>query len=76
MAQTQNVGDASPRAGRSAPIGTASRYSAYVANVILRVEEHEDFVDHMVKQYQDMLRQNLADPSIGGPAPSGDDTLN
>lgn len=54
----------------------ASRYSAYVANVILRVEEHEDFVDHMVKQYQDMLRQNLADPNIGGPVPSPDDTLN
>ena len=54
----------------------ASRYNAYVANVILDIEDHEEFVQHMVKQYQDMLRQHLADPSIGGPAASGDDTLN
>ena len=47
----------------------SARYSAYVANVILNVEEHEPFVEHMVKQYQEMLRQHLADPNLaGGPA--------
>lgn len=44
----------------------ASRYSAYVANAVLKVENHEDFVADMTKQYQEMLRQNLADPNLAG----------
>lgn len=53
----------------------AARYSAYVGNVVLQVEEHEPFVEHMVKQYQEMLRQHLADPNLaGGPAPQ--DSIN
>jgi hypothetical protein len=45
----------------------AARYSAYVANAILRVPNHEDFVKHMTEQYQEMLRQNLADPGLAKP---------
>ena len=42
----------------------SARYSAYVAKNVLNVENQEEFVDHMVKQYTEMLRQNLADPSV------------
>lgn len=46
----------------------SSRYSAYVAKAILEVENHEDFVQHMVKQYSEMLRQHLADEALESPA--------
>ncbi len=46
----------------------AARYNAYVAKTVLDVEEHEKFVTHMVEQYKDMLRQNLADQSLDPPA--------
>ena len=44
----------------------AARYNAYVANVILEVDDHEAFVEHMTGQYQEMLRQHLADPNLAG----------
>lgn len=42
----------------------AARYNAYVANAIMKVDNHEEFVKHMVEQYTEMLRQNLADGDI------------
>lgn len=42
----------------------AARYNAYVANAILEVDKHEEFVKHMVDQYSEMLRQHLADGDI------------
>ena len=36
----------------------SSRYSAYVANAVLEVPDHEEFVKQMTAQYQEMLRQN------------------
>ena len=42
----------------------AARYNAYVANGILKIDNHEEFVKHMVEQYTDMLRQHLADDDI------------
>ncbi len=42
----------------------AARYNAYVAKVVLDVPNHEEFVAKMVGEYQDMLRQHLADPSL------------
>jgi hypothetical protein len=42
----------------------SARYSAYVANTILGVPKHEDFVREMTAKYQEMLRQHLADPSL------------
>ena len=42
----------------------ASRYNAHVAKNVLEVETHEDFVQDMVKNYTEMLRQNLADPKL------------
>ena len=42
----------------------ASRYNAFVAKNILEVENHEEFVDTMTKEYTEMLRQHLGDDSI------------
>lgn len=43
----------------------AARYNAHVAKVVLDVDNHEVFVKTMVDEYREMLRQHLADPSIG-----------
>lgn len=43
----------------------AARYNAHVAKSVMEVENHEDFVTHMVEQYREMLRQHLADPALG-----------
>ncbi|MCG8447572.1 MAG: DUF3144 domain-containing protein [Hyphomicrobiales bacterium] len=45
----------------------SARYSAYVAKSVLDVQDHEDFVQHMVKQYTEMLRQHLADENLSAP---------
>ncbi len=42
----------------------AARYNAYVANAIIKVDNHEEFVKHMIEQYSEMLRQHLADDKI------------
>ena len=42
----------------------AARYNAHVAKNVLLVDQHEDFVNHMVEQYREMLRQHLADGSL------------
>lgn len=42
----------------------AARYNAHVAKSVIGVENHEEFVEHMVKQYTEMLRQHLADDSL------------
>ncbi|MEL6375157.1 MAG: DUF3144 domain-containing protein [Pseudomonadota bacterium] len=42
----------------------AARYNAHVANAVMEVDDHEAFVAEMTKQYQEMLRQNLGDPSM------------
>jgi hypothetical protein len=48
----------------------SARYSAYVANTILEVANHEEFVKDMTVRYQEMLRQHLADPSLAKSAGS------
>ncbi len=42
----------------------AARYNAHVAKNIMQIEKHEDFVNQMVEQYREMLRQHMADPSL------------
>ncbi len=42
----------------------AARYQAHVARNVIEVEDDEEFVQHMVKAFTEMLRQNLADPNI------------
>lgn len=46
----------------------AARYNAFVAKSVTDVEEHEKFVNHMVEQYREMLRQHLADETLDPPA--------
>ena len=41
----------------------ASRYSAHVGKNIINTENHEDWINHIVNQLRDMLRQNMADPT-------------
>lgn len=43
----------------------AARYNAFVAKSVTNVDEHEKFVTHMVEQYREMLRQHLADETLG-----------
>ena len=42
----------------------AARYNAHVAKAVIGVDDHEKFVEHMNKQYTEMLRQHLADGSL------------
>ena len=42
----------------------AARYTAHVGKNVLVVDEQEKFIDHMTKQYQDMLRTHMADPTV------------
>jgi hypothetical protein len=42
----------------------AARYAAHVGKNVLNIEEQEDFVQHMVAQYTDMLREHMADPTV------------
>ena len=42
----------------------AARYNAHVGKNVVGVDEHEPFVDAMVKAYAEMLRQHLADPEL------------
>ena len=42
----------------------AARYNAHVAKNVVEVDEHEPFVTEMMKAYQEMLRNHLADPSV------------
>ncbi|MGI9406974.1 MAG: DUF3144 domain-containing protein [Hyphomicrobiaceae bacterium] len=44
----------------------SARYSAHVAKLVQNIDEHEKFVEHMTKQYQEMLRQHLADETLDG----------
>ena len=42
----------------------AARYAAHVGKNVVEVQDHEEFVQHMVAQYTDMLRENMADPTV------------
>ncbi len=42
----------------------SARYSAHVAKRVHDVADHEEFVTHMMRQYQEMLRRHLADESL------------
>tara|TARA_B100000965_G_C19180691_1_gene578672 strand:- start:200 stop:487 length:288 start_codon:yes stop_codon:yes gene_type:complete len=43
---------------------SAARYSAHVGKNVLEVENQEDYINHLVNQYRDMLRENFADPAV------------
>ncbi len=46
----------------------STRYSAYVANAVLEVDNHEEYVKTMTGHFQEMLRQHLADEDLSKPA--------
>ncbi|MEM8837001.1 MAG: DUF3144 domain-containing protein [Pseudomonadota bacterium] len=41
----------------------AARYNAHVAKNVVEVDDQEKFVEDMTKNYAEMLRNHLADPS-------------
>ncbi len=45
----------------------AARYSAYVGKTVLDVDDHEEFVKRMTGEFQDFLRQHLADETLARP---------
>ena len=44
----------------------SARYSAFVGKTMLGIDDHETFVEKMTGEYQDMLRQHLADATLEG----------
>lgn len=42
----------------------AARYAAHVAKNVISTENQEEFVGHMTAQFQEMLREHLADPTV------------
>ena len=42
----------------------AARYNAHVGKNVLSLDEHETYVTEMLKSYQEMLRNHLADPNV------------
>ena len=42
----------------------AARYNAHVCKNVVEVDDQETFVTEMLKAYQEMLRNHLADPSV------------
>ena len=42
----------------------SARYSAHVAKNVSEVENHEEWVKSMTENYQEMLRNHLADPGL------------
>ena len=47
-----------------AMIWATARYSAHVGKNVRGIEEHEPFVDDMMRHFAEGLRQNLADPKL------------
>ncbi len=46
----------------------STRYSAYVGNAVMKVENHEEYVETMTGHFKEMLRQHLADESLSEPS--------
>ena len=42
----------------------AARYAAHVGKNVIDVDDHEEFANHMMAQFMDMMREHLADPTV------------
>ncbi len=42
----------------------AARYTSHVGKNIIEVDRHDDWINHIVDQFRDMLRENMADPTV------------
>ena len=42
----------------------AARYTGHVGKNVVKIEDQDDWISHMTAQFQDMLRENMADPAL------------
>ena len=42
----------------------AARYTGHVGKNIVDIDEQDQWITHMTAQFQDMLRENMADPAL------------
>ncbi len=42
----------------------AARYTGHVGKNVVDIDEQDEWITHMTAQFQDMLRENMADPAL------------
>ena len=42
----------------------AARYTGHVGKNVVNIEDQDNWITHMTEQFQDMLRENMADPAL------------
>ena len=42
----------------------AARYTGHVGKNVVSIEDQDNWITHMTAQFQDMLRENMADPAL------------
>jgi hypothetical protein len=42
----------------------AARYTGHVGKNVVNIEDQDTWITHMTAQFQDMLRENMADPAL------------
>ena len=42
----------------------AARYTGHVGKNVVNIEDQDNWIIHMTEQFQDMLRENMADPAL------------
>ena len=42
----------------------AARYTGHVGKNVVNIEDQDNWITHMTAQFQDMLRENMADPAL------------
>jgi len=42
----------------------AARYTAHVGKNVVQTQDQDEWITHMAAQFQDMLRENIADPAL------------
>lgn len=42
----------------------AARYTGHVGKNIVNIDDQDKWINHMTAQFQDMLRENMADPAL------------
>ena len=42
----------------------AARYTGHVGKNVVDIEDQDEWITHMTAQFQDMLRENMADPAL------------
>jgi len=42
----------------------AARYTGHVGKNVVDIDDQDEWITHMTAQFQDMLRENMADPAL------------